>query len=63
MQLVGNTLKPQEFQDLIKSKLKEREVEMLKSQKLIVEAVPEFSQIFEKSQMVAGKISTDQLIQ
>ena len=59
MQLVGNTLKPQEFQDLIKSKLKEREVEMLKSQKLIVEAVPEFSQIFEKSQMVAGKISTD----
>ena len=59
MQLVGNTLKPQEFQDLIKSKLKEREVKMLKSKKLIVEAVPEFSQIFEKSQMVAVKISTD----
>ena len=59
MQLVGNTLKYQEFQDLIKSQLKEREVEMPKSQKLIVEAVPEFSQIFEKSRMVAGKISTD----
>ena len=47
--LKGNSLKKDKFQALIKSKLRERELYLLKSQKLTVEVDKEFAGIFEEA--------------
>ena len=53
---IGNSLKKDKFQTLIKSKLRERELYLLKSLKLTMEVDKEFAGIFERSQMVSGKL-------
>ena len=55
---IGNYLKKDKFQVLIKNKHRERELYLLKSQKLTMEVDKEFTRIFERSQMVSGKLSS-----
>ena len=54
--LVGNSLKKYKFQVFIRSRLHEREQSLLKSHKLTMEVDQEFADIFERSQMVSGKV-------